>query len=374
MLFASHTYLLYYLFHRIDDTASVRTDTTDLSDTVDTFSAETSTELSDKANKNSANSKQTHQTYNKSFKSFHIKDKTKDAFSHTMHSIGSLFHINTTHHTHNSHNHSHTNVNRSQHNISPKNSEFSLHSSQSEELMSLKINHSRPIFDINKLTKLDIFVLDNSLRETTVGQLKGHVLTDKIKIFNALQNLGYTDFIVATFTEIKTVDDEIASHISNTEKMNKCHFYCFSELYDHIKDGLPDTKIPVGMSKMIRYGIKHMILEVTLCDDTIDYSNKAVYSAKGLVNECLLSRIHYFRENNTATDGRILLNMRDILDGWFITRDGHTFPYRARILSLFKHLSRLPKEDRLFGELCCVYFKNLSVNINKFGMCSNECA
>ena len=34
------------------------------------------------------------------------------------------------------------------------------------------------------LKDLDLFVLDNSLRETTVGQLRGHTLGNKRKIYD----------------------------------------------------------------------------------------------------------------------------------------------------------------------------------------------
>ena len=34
------------------------------------------------------------------------------------------------------------------------------------------------------LKNLDLFVLDNSLRETTVGQLRGHTLENKLKIYD----------------------------------------------------------------------------------------------------------------------------------------------------------------------------------------------
>ena len=34
------------------------------------------------------------------------------------------------------------------------------------------------------LKDLDLFVLDNSLRETTVGQLRGHTLENKRKIYD----------------------------------------------------------------------------------------------------------------------------------------------------------------------------------------------
>ena len=37
---------------------------------------------------------------------------------------------------------------------------------------------------MKRLKELDLFVLDNSIRETTVGQLKGHTLDDKVQIYN----------------------------------------------------------------------------------------------------------------------------------------------------------------------------------------------
>ena len=38
--------------------------------------------------------------------------------------------------------------------------------------------------DNKVLKELDIFVLDNSLRESTVGQLRGHTIENKWKIYN----------------------------------------------------------------------------------------------------------------------------------------------------------------------------------------------
>ena len=37
------------------------------------------------------------------------------------------------------------------------------------------------------LKDLDLFVLDNSIRETTVGQLKGHTLDDKMEIYHEVR-------------------------------------------------------------------------------------------------------------------------------------------------------------------------------------------
>ena len=38
------------------------------------------------------------------------------------------------------------------------------------------------------LKNLDLFVLDNSLRETTVGQIFGHTLKNKWEIYNEVKN------------------------------------------------------------------------------------------------------------------------------------------------------------------------------------------
>ena len=43
------------------------------------------------------------------------------------------------------------------------------------------------------LKELDLFVLDNSMRETTIGQLRGHTLENKWEIFDEVNKL--TEFL-----------------------------------------------------------------------------------------------------------------------------------------------------------------------------------
>ena len=45
------------------------------------------------------------------------------------------------------------------------------------------------------LKNLDLFVLDNSLRETTVGQLRGHTIENKWKIYDEVCFLTYMQFL-----------------------------------------------------------------------------------------------------------------------------------------------------------------------------------
>ena len=42
---------------------------------------------------------------------------------------------------------------------------------------------------MSRLRDLDLFVLDNSIRETTVGQLRGHTLEDKWAIYEEVRVL-----------------------------------------------------------------------------------------------------------------------------------------------------------------------------------------
>jgi hypothetical protein len=57
------------------------------------------------------------------------------------------------------------------------------------------------------LRDLDIFVLDNSIRESTVGQLRGHTLEAKWAIYNEVKKCGFKHTIVAAFSHMTRVDD-----------------------------------------------------------------------------------------------------------------------------------------------------------------------
>ena len=43
-----------------------------------------------------------------------------------------------------------------------------------------------------RLRDLDLVILDNSVRESTVGQLKGHTAEDKFKIYEEAAKCGFT--------------------------------------------------------------------------------------------------------------------------------------------------------------------------------------
>lgn len=197
-------------------------------------------------------------------------------------------------------------------------------------------------FDLDVLKNIDIFVLDNSIRETTVAQLKGHVLGDKVKIFNAIQGLGINDFIVAVYTEVKSVDDEIASMIADQDKCNGNQLYCFSECFDLVIDQVPCQDIPLGVTKMARYNIAHIIMELSFFSKDI---NATKFSSKDFA-ELILSRIQYIKQY-VNPQARILLNVRDGLYPWFAKMNNAKA--EKDLLHFFTILASFPEEFKLFA-------------------------
>jgi hypothetical protein len=57
------------------------------------------------------------------------------------------------------------------------------------------------------LRDLDCFVLDNSIRESEVGQLRGHVLESKWEVYNEVKKCGFKHTIVGSFSHMTRVDD-----------------------------------------------------------------------------------------------------------------------------------------------------------------------
>ena len=101
---------------------------------------------------------------------------------------------------------------------------------------------------IERLKTMDVFVLDNSLRETSVCQIRGHSLEDKDAILASLNETGINDIIVASFCDMKAVDDVWLDGLRKEGKM-QARFYAFSEMWQDVVDGAPLTDIPTGLQR-----------------------------------------------------------------------------------------------------------------------------
>ena len=64
-----------------------------------------------------------------------------------------------------------------------------------EQINRMNEDLREPKEQLKQLKELDLFVLDNSLRESAVGQLRGHTVENKWKIYNEVSqshlNISY---------------------------------------------------------------------------------------------------------------------------------------------------------------------------------------
>ncbi len=201
-------------------------------------------------------------------------------------------------------------------------SEFAtLTSTFDEEVAAVKVKR-------DALKNLDFFVMDNSLRESTVGQLKGHTLEDKWAILEEVKKCGFKNIVVAAFSHMPRVDDTFVEQLTKKEKDLSC-FYAFTEVgkLDNLE------YIPVGMAKMKKYGLRNPIIE-------IDLANQKDPNFTSKMCALLQERIKWTFEN-LAPDAKIFVNLRD-------------FPFAMQkqpraTLEIVKFLATMPNSTRLHG-------------------------
>ena len=191
-----------------------------------------------------------------------------------------------------------------------------------------------------RLKNMDFFCLDNSIRESTVGQLRSHTLQNKIDIFQEVKKCGIKDIIVASFAHMTRVDDKFVEHLIKTGE-DFSNFYSFSEVSDEgVKNGTYETeKIPVGLRKNKKYGLKNTFFEMDLADSSCEWGTK--FTVKDMC-DLLERRINYVFDE-ISPDAKVLLNLRDLPIAMGSAPE--------RVLTIVKFLSQLPEKRRMFA-LC----------------------
>ena len=187
-----------------------------------------------------------------------------------------------------------------------------------------------------RLRDLDLIVLDNSLRESTVGQLRGHTLENKWKIYNEVKKCGFKFKIVAAFSHMTRVDDTFVKEIVAKEE-DVCNLFAFTEIIESVEDGIPDTKsIPVGLSKMQELGLINPIIEIDLAIDSINWD---VFTVQDMC-QLLLERIQWSRKV-LSPDAKIMINLRDFPDAMVYQME--------RLFTVVDFLGSLSAAERPFG-------------------------
>lgn len=172
---------------------------------------------------------------------------------------------------------------------------------------------------VERLKHLPIFILDNSVRETTVGAIRGHTLADKYAIMDHVKAVGIKHQIIATFGPTPRVDDLFARELMNpgaSARFEGQHLYCFSELRDAVVDGVPSSALPIGLQRAETYGIMNVILEADLTEPTTDWATLGMDAYCALLQE----RVQWVR-SHLRQDSLIFFNIRDLIDAWLDVPD-----------------------------------------------------
>ena len=189
------------------------------------------------------------------------------------------------------------------------------------------------------LRDLDFFVLDNSIRETTVGALRGHTLENKIKIYQEAKKCGFDYFLVASFNHFTRVGDTFCQWLTDNNE-DKSKLFSFSEVTEGVKNGKLDVEtVPISLRKCKKFGIPNVLFEMDLADPNVDWKSKFT-----IHDMCkLLEKWMNWCYDNLSPKSKVLYNFRDFAFA-MKTVDG-----AIRVLTVVKYLGSLP--NRGFG-LC----------------------
>ena len=176
---------------------------------------------------------------------------------------------------------------------------------------------------------IDLFVLDNSLRESTVGQIVGHTLENKWAILEEVKKCGFKNIIISAFSHAPRVDDTFVQQLCERES-DMSTYYAFSE----IGEGHLRQEFPVGLKKMKQYGIQNPIFEIdlALCKD-----NATKFQ---ILLDLFQKRFDYAYENLCA-NAKIFVNIRDLAPTMMTSPD--------TVFNVVEFLAKMPPEKRPLG-------------------------
>ena len=108
-----------------------------------------------------------------------------------------------------------------------------------------------------RLRDMKVFVLDNSIRESTVGQDRGHTLADKLGIFEAVKSCGFKHIVLGVLNARRQVDDDFVRMLQDAEHDETTHFYAFTDPADAVdavgKLVVEPGREPIALRKMVEY-------------------------------------------------------------------------------------------------------------------------
>ena len=181
------------------------------------------------------------------------------------------------------------------------------------------------------LKELDFVVLDNSIRETTVGQLRGHTLENKIEIYKEIKKCGFSYQIVANFDHMTRVGETFCQWLVKNDE-DRSGMFAFSNISDSVEnERLVEEKLPVSLQKCKKYGIPNVQFEFDLIDSRVKWGE--TYTIEELC-ALLKKRLNWCFEN-LSPKSKVLFEFRDFPFAM------NTDEGALRVLQVVKFLSNL---------------------------------
>mmetsp|Transcript_51462 Transcript_51462/g.145027 ORF Transcript_51462/g.145027 Transcript_51462/m.145027 type:complete len:665 (-) Transcript_51462:100-2094(-) len=183
-----------------------------------------------------------------------------------------------------------------------------------------------------RLKNMKVFILDNTLREPSVGAMYGHTVQDKYDSMKWVKRVGMTDVIVGALGGTQQVDDQHCIEMKESGA-DVSHNWAFGS----VAGDFSDENVPIGMQKCKEYGITNVVLEVGASDEgCFDWAGKG---AAGWV-ELFTLHLRWCKEH-LGENARVILNIWDCPTA-MLKRP-------QRVLDIVAGLAKLPKEIRPMG-------------------------
>ena len=185
------------------------------------------------------------------------------------------------------------------------------------------------------LKNMELFVIDNSLRETTVASIKAHTVESKRAIFEEVKKCGFKYYFIEAFNaETRMGDLFLEELIADKEDLSGAFAFC--EMWERLEDGIPLPDIPVSFQKCKKFGIMNVMIEFDLMYHKVNYEK---FDMDKLC-KYIKNKVYWIRAN-LSPKSLIFLNIRDFSN----TMKHHP----ERVWKVVNFLSTLPPEERVTG-------------------------
>ena len=189
---------------------------------------------------------------------------------------------------------------------------------------------------LDRLKDMELFVLDNSLRETTVASIVSHTVQNKRDIYEEIQKCGFKYYFIESFTADQRIGELFLQEMIDEGK-DLSGAFTFCDAWEKISsNNVPEPDLSIGLIKCKKFGLQNVFLECDLSDFRIDYER---FNMKKLCNY-MKKKIDWVR-SNLSEDGMIFINVRDF---------GLTmYHHPERMWYLVNFLCKLPAHERITG-------------------------